>query len=938
MLRTLRPSRHLLRPGYTSLRSSAEARISALPEVVAQQALLTRLDSGDLSDFRTLTAVNETRPLDQHTWKMTMQAAMTTCALHVESRIASLLGRAFYTIGPCGEEALAPIGAALRPTDPAAFHYRHLSPLIYRHLASGRSLDSIILNRALGYTVAASDPVTGGGHCALGGGPADFIVTSTLASQAPPAVGRALALNLVPSLLRGTCHEPPFAPDSVSFVSLGDGSIANAHFLAATTLAHRAVHNKTKCPVLFCVSDNDLCISLRGNGFLASWLKTTSSYMKSFNADARNPLDVAAAATAAVAYVRGSGRPAILVVDKIVRRFGHAATDRQDAYMTKAEIAARAGVENSVIGPMVAQAVAAGFGSAAEWAAEYRRIAAIATDAFATADTEAKVNRELSERRLCAPLVPAGGMNGPIVAVGAAAAPTGAAAAVLPSHDAGVLPKTLAALSKHTVAGGASAAAVGAVPPAGVSVGTGDAVCEAEAWPSLFEMVAAAGDDARVGDDTKLARATKVPDCLRRNMQSVVREWLLSRKQTVYIGEDVVHGGYYTVTSGLAEEFGRLRVQDFPPDETTLLGAAQGMSQVGLEVCVEIPYAKYLDCGADMFTEIALTHWLACGRAPSAAGMIIRLQGFGQGVFGGNFHTTNTLTLLPGVDTVCFSNGADYAMGWRAAAAAARMGRIIMSVDSTHLLYHRDVYEEGDLLWETTFPAHPAALAAGTALGERGIFANDDVVCYYGGRAIGRRDAHHISAFEAPAAPAADAVLTATAAGVAAAQTAGREAATVVAGGGAAPKGATGDVAVAETLGAGTVAAPTKVVVVVTYGSGVVHSLVARSKTYAAAAKAGVAVVVVDTPYLTRAPAALHDVIARWNPGGVVFADVCKERFAPLLGHVSSLQSAGLLPSTWKLVGAANTYNPLGNVSTFLSPADVEREILAMIEKVGGAV
>lgn len=44
---------------------------------------------------------------------------------------------------------------------------------------------------------------------------------------------------------------------------------------------------------------------------------------------------------------------------------------------------------------------------------------------------------------------------------------------------------------------------------------------------------------------------------------------------------DVEHGGYYLVTDGLAKKFPG-RVIDFPPDETTLLGAAMGFSQVGL--------------------------------------------------------------------------------------------------------------------------------------------------------------------------------------------------------------------------------------------------------------------------------------------------------------------------------------------------------------------
>ena len=45
--------------------------------------------------------------------------------------------------------------------------------------------------------------------------------------------------------------------------------------------------------------------------------------------------------------------------------------------------------------------------------------------------------------------------------------------------------------------------------------------------------------------------------------------------------------------------------------------------------------------------------------------MMIRLQGFDRGVFGGNFHTHNTIHIPPGLDVVCYSNGRDYARGWR---------------------------------------------------------------------------------------------------------------------------------------------------------------------------------------------------------------------------------------------------------------------------------
>tara|TARA_R110002050_G_scaffold270974_1_gene414068 strand:- start:262 stop:441 length:180 start_codon:yes stop_codon:yes gene_type:complete len=48
------------------------------------------------------------------------------------------------------------------------------------------------ISSARSYCVSKQDPVTGGRHCALGGGVNDFYVTSTIASQGPQAVGRAL--------------------------------------------------------------------------------------------------------------------------------------------------------------------------------------------------------------------------------------------------------------------------------------------------------------------------------------------------------------------------------------------------------------------------------------------------------------------------------------------------------------------------------------------------------------------------------------------------------------------------------------------------------------------------------------------------------------------------------------------------------------------------
>jgi hypothetical protein len=70
-------------------------------------------------------------------------------------------------------------------------------------------------------------------------------------------------------------------------------------------------------------------------------------------------------------------------------------------------------------------------------------------------------------------------------------------------------------------------------------------------------------------------------DVMRKLMNLSYDEMLSNIAESVYIGEDVEHGGYYLVSEGLKKKFG-LRVADFPPDETSLVGVGMGYSQAGL--------------------------------------------------------------------------------------------------------------------------------------------------------------------------------------------------------------------------------------------------------------------------------------------------------------------------------------------------------------------
>jgi len=83
---------------------------------------------------------------------------------------------------------------------------------------------------------------------------------------------------------------------------------------------------------------------------------------------------------------------------------------------------------------------------------------------------------------------------------------------------------------------------------------------------------------------------------------------------------------------------------------------------------------------------------------------VVLLQGFDSGVFGGNFHTHNTLHTMPGVDMVCFSNGHDYVRGWRHAMRQAAAGRVVMVVASTALLNRRHL-GPGDDAWQFPYPS-----------------------------------------------------------------------------------------------------------------------------------------------------------------------------------------------------------------------------------------
>ena len=246
------------------------------------------------------------------------------------------------------------------------------------------------------------------------------------------------------------------------------------------------------------------------------------------------------------------------------------------------------------------------------------------------------------------------------------------------------------------------------------------------------EAVRMPSAEARIqafGGEDKLPEK-QVPKHLAIQINQALHDLFAKYPETLLFGEDVAQkGGVYTVTKGLHKAFGNKRVFNTLLDETMILGMAQGFANMGMLPIPEIQYLAYLHNAIDQIRgEAASLQFFSNDQFRNP--MVVRIAGLGyQRGFGGHFHNDNSMTALrdiPGLVVGCASRGDDAAMMLRTLAALSKVdGRVSVFLEPIALYMTKDLYEAGDGLWLTEYPAPDQALV----LGEERVYNPDATDC-----------------------------------------------------------------------------------------------------------------------------------------------------------------------------------------------------------------
>ncbi|ADB52497.1 alpha-ketoacid dehydrogenase subunit beta [Conexibacter woesei] len=163
-----------------------------------------------------------------------------------------------------------------------------------------------------------------------------------------------------------------------------------------------------------------------------------------------------------------------------------------------------------------------------------------------------------------------------------------------------------------------------------------------------------------------------------------IREEMLLDERVYVMGEDVVPGGPFGATKGLAEEFGEGRVLDTPISEESVMGTAIGSAAVGYRPVLEVMFADFLTLVMNqLVNHAAKLHYMSGGQLKIP--LTIRAQQGASGSFGA--HHSQSLEAwfahVPGLKVVAPSDPAD---------AKALMRAAIREDGPVLYLEHRGLY------------------------------------------------------------------------------------------------------------------------------------------------------------------------------------------------------------------------------------------------------
>jgi 2-oxoisovalerate dehydrogenase E1 component len=258
--------------------------------------------------------------------------ARVSRTMDVRERALQAQGRAWFSIAGAGKEIIGwALGRYLRASDGKMPYYRDRTLL----LCSGMTPEDMFL-QTVG---AAVDPASGGRQMPSHWGSRTLGViaqSSPTGSQCISAAG--LAEGIVRAHDLGVPLDEPWEPDSVVYVSIGDGTTAEGEVEEAIRQATR-----THAPVIFLIEDDRYAISVPVTWAIPGGdAATLYRHYEQFGAlvlqcDGTDPAEADDCARQAVAYARARRGPVILHA-QVTRHMSHSSTDTQDQYRTPEEL------------------------------------------------------------------------------------------------------------------------------------------------------------------------------------------------------------------------------------------------------------------------------------------------------------------------------------------------------------------------------------------------------------------------------------------------------------------------------------------------------------------------------------------------------------------------------------------------------------------------